>query len=72
MSLTKKSLTIAGHATSIALEPEFWRELETAAREQGKSLPALVAEVDAGRAGALSSTLRLYALQHARSSLSGG
>ena len=72
MPLAKKSLTIAGHATSIALEPEFWRELEAAAKERGKSLPALVAEVDADRTGTLSSALRLHALEHARKSPSGG
>jgi predicted DNA-binding ribbon-helix-helix protein len=45
----KRSLLIAGHATSISLEPVFWRELEAAAREQGCPLNALVAEIDVAR-----------------------
>jgi predicted DNA-binding ribbon-helix-helix protein len=45
----KRSVLIAGHATSISLEPVFWRALETAARERGLPLNALVAEIDAAR-----------------------
>ena len=46
---TKRSMTIAGHETSISLEPMFWRELERAATELGIPLNALVAEVDVER-----------------------
>ena len=49
---TKRSVVIAGHATSISLEPMFWAALEAAARERGMPLNALVAEVDAERLGA--------------------
>ena len=45
----KRSVLIAGHQTSISLEPIFWRALETAARERGCPLNALVAEIDAAR-----------------------
>ena len=45
----KRSVLIAGHQTSISLEPVFWRALETAARERGLPLNALVAEIDAAR-----------------------
>ena len=45
----KRSVLIAGHQTSVSLEPMFWRALETAAREQGVPLNALVAEIDAAR-----------------------
>ncbi|HEU5482009.1 MAG TPA: ribbon-helix-helix domain-containing protein [Sphingomicrobium sp.] len=45
----KRSVTIAGHETSIALEPIFWNALETAALEQGLPLNALIARVDAER-----------------------
>ena len=45
----KRSVLIAGHATSISLEPIFWAALETAARERGCPLNALVAEIDAER-----------------------
>ena len=45
----KRSVLIAGHATSISLEPMFWRELEAAARERGCPLNALVASIDVER-----------------------
>jgi predicted DNA-binding ribbon-helix-helix protein len=45
----KRSITIAGHQTSISLEPVFWSALETAAREAGLPLSALVARIDAER-----------------------
>jgi predicted DNA-binding ribbon-helix-helix protein len=40
---------IAGHQTSVSLEPVFWRALESAARERGSPLNALVAEIDVAR-----------------------
>jgi predicted DNA-binding ribbon-helix-helix protein len=67
--LIKRSFRLAGHATSVALEAEFWVELEAAAAQKGESLAALVAEVDAARAAQdlpLASALRLAALGHAR------
>lgn len=42
-------MLIAGHQTSISLEPVFWRALEAAARERGCPLNALVAEIDVDR-----------------------
>lgn len=45
----KRSITIAGHATSISLEPPFWAALETAASTRALPLSALVAEIDALR-----------------------
>jgi len=45
----KRSVLIAGHQTSISLEPMFWRALEAAARERGFAVNALVAEIDAAR-----------------------
>jgi predicted DNA-binding ribbon-helix-helix protein len=42
----KRSVVIAGHQTSISLEPLFWRALEAAARERGCAINALVAEID--------------------------
>ncbi len=47
----KRSITIAGHQTSISLEPVFWTALEAAARERQLPLSALVAEIDALRVG---------------------
>ena len=45
----KRSVTIAGHETSISLEPVFWRALEAAAAARGLPLNALIAEIDALR-----------------------
>jgi len=45
----KRSVLIAGHQTSISLEPMFWRALEAAARNRGCAVNALVAEIDAER-----------------------
>jgi predicted DNA-binding ribbon-helix-helix protein len=49
---TKRSVLIAGHQTSISLEPMFWRALEAAARERGSPVNALVAEIDVERLNA--------------------
>ena len=61
--LEKRSFTLSGHRTSVALEPEFWAVLEQVAA--GRSLSALVMEVDGGRGPEvrLASSLRLVALQ---------
>ena len=45
----KRSVLIAGHPTSISLEPIFWRALEAKARERDCPVNALVAEIDAQR-----------------------
>ena len=45
----KRSVMIAGHATSISLEPVFWAALKAAADEEKVPLSALVARIDAGR-----------------------
>ena len=45
----KRSVLIAGHATSISLEPAFWSALEQAAKERACPVNALVAEIDAER-----------------------
>jgi predicted DNA-binding ribbon-helix-helix protein len=62
----KRSISIAGHRTSIALEAEFWDALERLATQRGLSLAALVAEIDGARAANnLASALRLYVLARA-------
>lgn len=61
--LTKRSLILAGHSTSVALEPEFWVALEAAARERGATLPTLLATLDEARGDRpLASALRVFAL----------
>jgi predicted DNA-binding ribbon-helix-helix protein len=60
--IRKRSLTIAGHRTSVSLEQAFWDALGAIAARRGLSLGALVREVDAGRTGNLSSALRVFVL----------
>jgi predicted DNA-binding ribbon-helix-helix protein len=62
-ALKKRSFTIAGHRTSVALEPQFWAVLEREAQNAGSSLAAFVASIDAARGSRpLASALRLHAL----------
>jgi predicted DNA-binding ribbon-helix-helix protein len=72
--LEKRSLVIAGHKTSLALEPDFWAALEAAAERNGVSLPQLIAWIDQTRSEsapdqALASACRVYALRAASEGL---
>ncbi|HEX6859894.1 MAG TPA: ribbon-helix-helix domain-containing protein [Caulobacteraceae bacterium] len=61
--LRKRSVSLAGHQTSLALEPEFWAALEAAAARERISLAALIARIDAGRGERpLASACRVFAL----------
>ena len=67
----KRSVMIAGHATSISLEPVFWEALRVAAEGEGLPLSALVARIDAERALSadpvnLASALRVWLFERAR------
>ena len=60
----KRSVTIAGHRTSLSLEPEFWDALNTLARARELSLAGLVAAIDEERGPTnLSSALRVAVLK---------
>lgn len=60
----KHSLTIAGHRTSVSLEPAFWAAFRAEATAQGVALNALAARIDAerGTTVGLASAIRLYVL----------
>ena len=62
--LIKRSFSLVGHRTSVALEQEFWTALLRLAQARGQSLSALVASVDAARGPdrPLASALRVMAL----------
>jgi predicted DNA-binding ribbon-helix-helix protein len=68
----KRSLTIARHRTSITLEDAFWDALGAIARADGKSVAALVGEIDRQRSAAsrtspnLSAAIRLYVLERTK------
>ena len=64
--LKKRSVVLAGHSTSLALEPAFWAVLDALAAARGLSLAALIASIDAERgAQPLASASRLAALAFA-------
>jgi predicted DNA-binding ribbon-helix-helix protein len=59
----KRSITVAGHRTSISLEPEFWQMLQKLAQERGKPMAAIVGDIDKLRGERnLSSALRVWIL----------
>lgn len=65
--LDKRSMRIAGHRTSLALEDEFWSALEQIAGVSGVSLPVLIAGIDKKRANdrpeaSLASAVRVFVL----------
>jgi predicted DNA-binding ribbon-helix-helix protein len=61
--LTKRSITLAGHATSLALEPEFWAVLDAMAAGKAWSLAQLIRWIDESRGERpLASACRVAAL----------
>lgn len=76
--MKKRSITIAGHATSLWLETDFWEALKEIAAKRGMALNQLVAEIDTQSrpedsstedSANLSSTLRLFVLRYYRDQL---
>ena len=69
--LVKRSLSLSGHRTSVALEPEFWAVLDTIATVRQQSFASLVATLDATRPPErpLASALRVAALMHLQKGL---
>ena len=63
--LIKRSFSLAGHRTSVALEEEFWAALTHIAAERQQTITALVAATDASRGAGqpLASALRVLALR---------
>lgn len=62
-TLKKRSISLAGHATSLALEPEFWAVLDAMAEAERSSLAGLIARIDTGRGERpLASACRVAAL----------
>lgn len=60
----KRSVSIAGHATSVTLEPEFWTALKEIAAQKEESLNALITDIDANKdRDNLSSAIRVYILE---------
>jgi predicted DNA-binding ribbon-helix-helix protein len=69
----KRSVTLAGHRTSLSLEPEFWDALQEIARLEKASIASLISRIDRGRSaaeseheGGLSGAVRVFILNHFR------
>lgn len=65
--LVKRSISLSGHRTSVALEAEFWDALAAEAAAAQRALAALIGDIDAARdpATPLASALRVHALRAA-------
>lgn len=69
MTREKRSLTLHGHRTSVALEPEFWAVIDKVVENNDMSFAALIMQIDdervlAGHRHGLASYLRLWVLKH--------
>jgi len=65
--VTKRSIAIQGHKTSVSLEEAFWNGLKEIASERDLTLSEMVTTIDSGRVEAnLSSAIRLFVLDHYR------
>ncbi|MFO1169393.1 MAG: ribbon-helix-helix domain-containing protein [Hyphomicrobiaceae bacterium] len=63
----KRSLTIAGHRTSISLEAAFWDALKALASNEGRPMAEIIAELDEARGEAgLSSAIRVHLFERAK------
>lgn len=68
----KRSLSIAGHRTSVSLEEPFWLALKDIAAHDGLSVARLVADIDTGRppgSGSLSGAIRVFVLNRVQARL---
>ncbi|MFN4088600.1 MAG: ribbon-helix-helix domain-containing protein [Alphaproteobacteria bacterium] len=64
VTIRRRSVTIAGHRTSVSIEDVFWDVLKRIASDRNVSLNRLVGEIDKNRAGNLSSALRVHVVHH--------
>lgn len=64
--LTKRSFTIQGHRTSVALEPEYWVAFDAAVARRGTTPAALVTDIDTARNRPLASAIRVFLLAEAQ------
>ena len=68
--VSKRSIAISGHQTSISLEPQFWKVLREIATERRSTLQDLVTSIDHDRREAnLSSAIRVFVLEHYQNQL---
>lgn len=61
--IVKRSVMIAGHATSVSIEKPFWDAFKALAESQNLSINQLITEIDEARSVNLSSAIRLYVFE---------
>ncbi len=68
MAFVKRSLSLHGHRTSLALEPEFWEVVDENVAAEQRSLASLIAEIDDNRDpdDPLSSAVRVWVVRKIR------
>lgn len=64
--LLRRSFRVAGHRTSLSLERAFWDALKAFASADGRSMTAIIEDIDANRKVALSRAVRVYLLMRSR------
>jgi len=65
--MQKRSITLAGHKTSLAMEEEFWQALSQIASANQSTIPLLISRIDADRTTQnLSSAVRVFVLGYFR------
>ncbi|MEK9684117.1 MAG: ribbon-helix-helix domain-containing protein [Rhodospirillaceae bacterium] len=64
IGIHKRSISVAGHRTSVSLEEEFWTELSAIAASRNLSISRLITEIDAKKTTNLSSEIRLFVLNN--------
>lgn len=62
-AIRKRSVRIAGHASSVSLEEAFWESLKEIAQRKNISISALITEIDQNRGANLSSAIRVHILK---------
>jgi predicted DNA-binding ribbon-helix-helix protein len=65
-SVSKRSVIVANHKTSVSMEDDFWAGLKSIAAKNGQTISEAVMQIDAGRMRCcnLSSAIRLFVLGH--------
>lgn len=71
-AVTKRSVVIGGHKTSVSLEEPFWTEVRSIANAEQITVSSLLRRIDRERSNAnLSSAIRVYVLEHVRDRANG-
>jgi predicted DNA-binding ribbon-helix-helix protein len=71
-AVTKRSVVIGGHKTSVSLEEPFWAEVRSIAGNEQITVSSLLRRIDRERSNAnLSSAIRVYVLEHVRDRANG-